>query len=138
VIVAKRAYEPASRADGVRFLVERLWPRGIAKADLSIDEWLKDVAPSTPLRKWFGHDPHRWDEFRRRYFRELDSRPEAWTPIVSAARPGRTVTLIYSSRDTQHNNAVALLDYLQAQAGPRAAKVNATPRRSRQSARPRR
>jgi uncharacterized protein YeaO (DUF488 family) len=115
-ITLKRAYDPVSDADGVRLLVERLWPRGILKADLRVDEWLKEVGPSTELRKWFGHDPDKWAEFRRRYFRELDSRPETWKPIVSAARRG-TVTLVYSSRDTQHNNAVALLEYLQAKAG---------------------
>jgi|SRR5688572_28995442 len=115
MITLKRAYDPVTRADGIRFLVERLWPRGIAKVDLVVDEWLKEVAPSTELRTWFGHDPDKWDEFRRRYFRELDSRSETWKPIVSAARRGRTVTLVYSSRDTQHNNAVALRDYLRAQ-----------------------
>lgn len=115
MIGLKRAYEPVSRADGIRLLVERLWPRGIAKADLRLDAWLKDVAPSTELRKWFGHDPDKWDEFRRRYFRELDSRPEAWKLILSAARRD-TVTLVYSSHDTQHNNAVALQDYLHAHA----------------------
>ena len=115
MITLKRAYDPVSCTDGSRFLVERLWPRGVAKADLSIDEWLKEAGPSTELRKWFSHDPDRWPEFRRRYFRELDSRPEAWTPIVSAARRGK-VTLVYSSRDTQHNNAVALRDYLHAKA----------------------
>ena len=115
MITVKRTYDPVSPDDGARLLVERLWPRGVAKADAAVDEWLRDVAPSTALRKWFGHDPDRWDEFRRRYFRELDSRPEVWTPIVSAARRG-AVTLVYSSHDTQHNNAVALRDYLQAKA----------------------
>jgi uncharacterized protein YeaO (DUF488 family) len=130
MITLKRAYEPPSRDDGVRLLVERLWPRGIAKADLNIDEWLKDAGPSTGLRQWFGHDPDKWDEFRRRYFRELDSRPEAWQPIVSAARRGGTVTLVYSSHDTEHNNAVALRDYLHAHAArpPAAKRTAATPR----------
>jgi uncharacterized protein YeaO (DUF488 family) len=108
----KRAYEPESRSDGTRLLVERLWPRGLSKARLRIDAWLKDVGPSTALRQWFSHDPDKWPTFRARYFRELDSRPDAWRPIVSAARRG-TVTLVYSSRDTEHNNAVALKDYLQ-------------------------
>ena len=112
MIILKRAYDPVSRTDGTRFLVERLWPRGVAKADLRVDAWLKEAGPSTELRKWFSHDPDKWAEFRRRYFRELDSRPEAWHPIVSAARRG-TVTLIYSSHDPQHNNAVALQDYVQ-------------------------
>ncbi|HET9265990.1 MAG TPA: DUF488 family protein [Vicinamibacterales bacterium] len=107
----KRAYEPGSRSDGTRVLVERLWPRGLSRKTLRIDAWLKDVGPSTGLRQWFSHDPDKWPRFRSRYFRELDSRPEAWRPIVSAARRG-TVTLVYSSRDTTHNNAVALKDYL--------------------------
>ena len=112
MIRLKRAYDPVSRGDGTRFLVERLWPRGVEKAALRLDAWLKDAGPSTELRKWFSHDPAKWAEFRRRYFRELDARPEAWEPIASAARRG-TVTLIYSSHDTQHNNAVALQEYVQ-------------------------
>ena len=115
MITLKRAYDPVSRTDGSRFLVERLWPRGVTKAKLRVDAWLKDAGPSTELRKWFGHDPEKWSEFRRRYFRELDSRPDAWQPILSAARLG-AVTLVYSSRDTQHNNAVALQQYLQTKA----------------------
>ena len=107
----KRVYEPDSRADGTRILVERLWPRGLSKETLRVDAWLKDVGPSTELRQWFGHDPGKWSRFRARYSRELDSRPEAWRPIVTAARRG-AVTLVYSSRDTEHNNAVALKDYL--------------------------
>ena len=113
MIMLKRAYDPVSRADGTRFLVERLWPRGITKAKLHVEGWLKDVAPSTGLRKWFSHDPEKWPEFRKRYRRELDSHPETWRPIVSAAQRGR-VTLVYSSRDTEHNNAVALRQYLEA------------------------
>jgi len=136
MITLKRAYDPVSRGDGTRLLVERLWPRGIAKADLAVDEWLKEVGPSTELRQWFGHDPDKWAEFRRRYFRELDSRPEAWKPIVSAARRGGTVTLVYSSHDTQHNNAVALRDYLHAKAQrPRAAKGIVAAQRSRRMVR---
>ena len=87
----------------------------VSKAKLRVDAWLKEVGPSTELRKWFSHDPEKWDEFRRRYFRELASRPEAWQPIVSAARRGR-VTLVYSSHDTQHNNAVALQEFLRKKA----------------------
>ena len=113
----KRAYEPGSRSDGTRVLVERLWPRGLSRKTLRIDAWLKDVGPSTGLRQWFSHDPDKWPRFRSRYFRELDSRPEAWRPIVSAARRG-TVTLVYSSRDPTHNNAVALKEYLQARRRP--------------------
>jgi uncharacterized protein YeaO (DUF488 family) len=111
MITLKRAYDAASRTDGTRFLVERLWPRGVSRATLRVDAWLKEAGPSTGLRKWFSHDLGKWDEFRRRYFRELDSRPAAWQPIASAARRGR-VTLIYSSHDTQHNNAVALQEFL--------------------------
>ena len=107
----KRAYERGTQADGTRILVERLWPRGLSKKTLHVDAWLKDVGPSTELRQWFRHDPEKWPRFRARYFRELDSRPEAWRPIVTAARRG-AVTLVYSSRDTEHNNAVALKDYL--------------------------
>jgi uncharacterized protein YeaO (DUF488 family) len=111
MITLKRAYDAVSRTDGTRFLVERLWPRGISKATLRVEAWLKEVGPSTGLRKWFNHDPDKWDDFRGRYFRELASRPEAWQPIVAAARHGR-VTLVYSSRDRQHNNAVALQEFL--------------------------
>jgi uncharacterized protein YeaO (DUF488 family) len=113
MITLKRAYDRVSRSDGTRFLVERLWPRGMTKANLQVDAWLKEAGPSTELRKWFSHDPERWDEFRTRYFRELDAEPEVWRPILSIARRG-TVTLVYSSHDTEHNNAVALQEYLRA------------------------
>jgi len=113
MLALKRAYEKAAPEDGVRFLVERLWPRGVKKTDLRIDGWLKDVAPSDALRRWFAHDPKKWLEFRRRYFTELDSHPEAWERIQSAERHGR-VTLVYSAHDTEHNNAAALKEYLQA------------------------
>ncbi len=111
MIRLKRVYEPEAPEDGVRYLVERLWPRGVKKTELPSDGWLKQVGPSTELRQWFGHDPARWDEFRRRYFRELDEAPQAWEPIARQARRG-PVTLLYSSRDTEHNNAVALKEYL--------------------------
>lgn len=116
MITLKRAYDPKSRSDGRRFLVERLWPRGVSKDALKLDDWLKDVAPSTELRKWFGHDPAKWDRFRARYFRELDAHPDAWRPIRTAARKG-TVTLVYSSHDETHNAAVALREYLQTKGG---------------------
>ncbi|MEO8592338.1 MAG: DUF488 domain-containing protein [Candidatus Solibacter sp.] len=116
MLALKRAYDKASPADGLRFLVERLWPRGIKKADLRIDAWLKDAAPSTSLRRWFAHDPKKWAEFQRRYFAELDERPESYEPIRSVARHGH-VTLVYSAHDTEHNNAVALKDYVQARMG---------------------
>ena len=126
MIKLKRAYDAVSRTDGTRFLVERLWPRGLSKATLQLDAWLKEAGPSTALRKWFSHDPEKWARFRERYFHELDSRPEAWRPIVAAARRG-TVTLVYSSHDTEHNNAVALQEYLRTgsrrQASPKRAVI---------------
>ena len=112
MINLKRAYDPATSTDGIRLLVERLWPRGVKKTSLRIKGWLKDVAPSTELRKWFSHDLARWDQFRSRYFDELRAKPDAWQPILQAARRGK-VTLIYSSHDSEHNNAVALQEFLQ-------------------------
>jgi uncharacterized protein YeaO (DUF488 family) len=112
VIRVKRVYEPPEPGDGTRFLVERLWPRGVRKDALELDAWLKDVAPSHELRRWFGHDPARWAEFRKRYASELDARPDPWHEILSAAKGG-TVTLLFSARDTLHNNAVALKSYLE-------------------------
>lgn len=113
MIALKRVYEPVEAADGTRLLVERLWPRGVRKDALTLDAWLKDVAPSTELRQWYGHNPERWQEFRRRYAAELDARPDAWAPILQADRSG-TVTLLYSAHDNEHNSAVALKDYLEA------------------------
>lgn len=115
MLALKRAYDPAASSDGKRLLVERLWPRGIKKTDLKLDGWVKDVAPSDALRRWFAHDPKKWTEFRHRYFKELDRHAEAWEPIRTAARRGR-VTLVYSAHDTEHNNAVALKDYIQGRA----------------------
>src|SRR5437773_4788948 len=100
MIKLKRAYDSASNDDGIRFLVERLWPRGVKKTALRFDAWLKDVAPSTGLRQWFSHDPAKRTEFQRRYRRELDATPEALEPILKAARRGR-VTLVYSSHDEE-------------------------------------
>ena len=134
MIALKRAYDPVSDTDGTRFLVERLWPRGISKARLKVHAWLKEAGPSTELRKWFDHDPDKWNAFRQRYFSELDARPEAWRPIVSAARRGR-VTLVYSSHDTQHNNAVALQQYLQRRSPRHVASRRAPAHRPRRSAR---
>ena len=111
MIKLKRAYDRASRDDGVRYLVERLWPRGIKKTELRLDGWLKEVAPSPELRKWFGHDPEKWLQFRRRYFTELRANEQSLEPLLKAARQG-AVTLVYSSHDTEHNAAVALKDYL--------------------------
>ena len=111
MLYTKRAYESPSESDGRRFLVERLWPRGIRKENLVIDGWLKDVAPSPELRKWFHIDMTQWPEFRVRYLAELEANPEGWAPILQAARKG-TVTLIYSAHDTEHNSAVLLKDFL--------------------------
>jgi len=111
MIRLKRAYEPAAAADGHRVLVERLWPRGVSKSRLRLDEWAKDVAPSAALRRWFGHDPSRWAEFRRRYFEELREDEQAWRPLLSRARRGR-VTFVYAARDEAKNGAIALKQFL--------------------------
>ena len=111
MIRIKRTYDSPARGDGRRILVDRLWPRGIKKEALAADSWMKDVAPSTALRNWFGHRAERWEEFRRRYRDELDANPSAWEPILEAGQRG-TVTLLYSARDTLHNGALALRDYL--------------------------
>ncbi|MBJ9696828.1 DUF488 domain-containing protein [Burkholderia cenocepacia] len=107
----QRVYEHVGDDGHVHFLVDRLWPRGIKKESVKLDGWLKEVAPSNELRDWFGHDPQRWDEFRRRYERELDVSPASWQPILDAARK-KPVTLFYGARDTEHNQAVVLRDYL--------------------------
>jgi uncharacterized protein YeaO (DUF488 family) len=108
----KRVYDERNEQDGARFLVERLWPRGITKLVLVDAQWLKDVAPSAELRKWSHHDRKRWNEFRRRYFAELKHQKDCLSPILDAARKG-TVTLLYSSHDSEHNNAVALKEFLE-------------------------
>src|SRR5579862_7239931 len=106
----KRAYKEAAASDGSRYLVDRLWPRGAKKDSLRLVDWLKDVAPSDTLRRRFHHDPQKWAEFRRQYFAELEANPEAWQPLMEAARRG-PVTLVYAAKDTEHNNAVALAEY---------------------------
>lgn len=111
MIQLKRVYEPAARDDGARYLVERLWPRGVTKRGLRLDGWLKDLAPSAALRQWFGHDPKRWAEFRRRYFCELRAHSAAWKPLLTAARRGR-VTFVYAAREETRNGAVALKAFL--------------------------
>jgi uncharacterized protein YeaO (DUF488 family) len=109
----KRAYEPPSTEDGLRVLVDRLWPRGLAKTEATIDRWLKEVAPSSELRRWFGHDPRKWNEFRRKYQVELSGRGDLLKELRQAAREG-PLTLVYSARDQEHNQAVVLRDVLKA------------------------
>jgi uncharacterized protein YeaO (DUF488 family) len=111
MIRLKRAYEPALPSDGWRVLVERLWPRGLSKAKLRLDDWNKEVAPSAELRRWFGHDPKRWPQFRSRYFEELRANPAAWRALLSRSRRGR-VTLVYAAHDLEHNGALALKAFL--------------------------
>jgi uncharacterized protein YeaO (DUF488 family) len=107
----KRAYAEPAESDGFRVLVDRLWPRGLSKEQLKIDAWLKELAPSDELRTWFRHDPEKWDEFRRRYFLELASRESLLAEVAGRIREGR-VTLVFAAADEQHNNAVALSEYL--------------------------
>lgn len=107
----KRVYEPKDEDDGQHVLVDRIWPRGVRKGALGDTIWLKDLAPSTALRQWFGHRPERWAEFRKRYWAELDRSPEAVATLRALLKRGR-VTLLYSARDAEHNQAVALRDYL--------------------------
>jgi uncharacterized protein YeaO (DUF488 family) len=108
----KRIYEAPKSKDGARYLVDRLWPRGIKKTSLIMDAWLKEIAPSNELRRWFGHDPEKWDEFQRRYRSELDANPGVWKRLLEAVKQGN-VTLLYFARDTEHNNAVVLKSYLE-------------------------
>ncbi len=107
----KRAYEASGADDGIRILIDRLWPRGVKKADAAIDEWMKEIAPSTELRKWFGHDPERWPEFRRRYKAEIRQRREHFERLRALARQGR-ITLVFSAHDEAHNDAVVLKEML--------------------------
>lgn len=111
-INVKRAYDPPAARDGARILVDRLWPRGISKEELKLDSWMKDLSPSNDLRKWYHAGDHKWEDFRNRYFKELDSEPEAVAELRKKAR-GHTVTLLYGSKDEEHNNAVALKEYLE-------------------------
>lgn len=107
----KRAYDRPTAGDGTRVLIDRLWPRGVTKADAAIDYWFKELAPSTALRKWFGHDPARWQEFRRRYTAEVHEHSEMLNQLRSMARQG-TITLVFSAHDELHNDAVVLRDLL--------------------------
>ena len=130
----KRVYEAAARDDGVRILVDRLWPRGVTKAAARIDLWFKDIAPSPALRTWFGHDPARWDEFRKRYFAELEKEPEELARLrdLVAERP---VTLVYAAKDPEHTHALALKDFVERRARKRAAKKTTATKRPRKAPR---
>lgn len=111
-LAVKRVYDAPRSDDGARYLVDRFWPRAVKKKDLRINAWLKEVAPSNDLRRWFEHDPAKWDEFQRRYRAELDANPSGWKPLVEAYQQGN-VTLLYAARDTRHNNAIVLRAYLE-------------------------
>lgn len=108
----KRVYDSYAKSDGTRVLVDRVWPRGVSKDAAQLDDWVKEVAPSSELRKWFGHDPDKWPQFKRRYFAELDEAPDAVTRLRDALGGG-TATLIFAAKDEEHNNAVALKAYLE-------------------------
>ncbi len=110
-IQIKRVYAQPDRDDGERILIDRLWPRGLSKEAAAVDNWLKDCAPSDELRKWFGHDPAKWDEFKRKYFAELAEHEDLLEPVRTKARAER-VTLLFGAADVEHNTAVALLEYL--------------------------
>ncbi len=111
MVKIKRVYDPPAPLDGKRILIDRLWPRGLRKEGARIDAWMKEIAPSTELRKWFNHDPEKWNEFRKRFFAELDAGQESVDSIIAAARKG-TVTLLFGSKEMRYNNAVALKQYL--------------------------
>jgi uncharacterized protein YeaO (DUF488 family) len=120
MIVIKRAYDPPGRADGSRILVDRVWPRGIKRQELQINQWMREIGPSNQLRKFFGHDPARWEEFRRRYRQELESPAKArlLSELVEIAR-NRRLTLVYSAKDEAHNQAVVLKEVLEEKLGQR-------------------
>ena len=113
-IQLKRAYEKPGSSDGCRILIDRIWPRGVSIEELKIDEWLKDIAPSTSLRKWFGHEPDKWNEFKKRYFEELKHNKELTNRIIEKMHQDE-VTFVYSAKDREHNNAVALKEYIEKQ-----------------------
>jgi len=112
LIRIKRVYEIPSDEDGFRVLIDRLWPRGLSKEPAQIDLWLKDIAPSDKLRKWFSHDPKKWNEFKKRYSKELDEKRELASRIKSLEKEEKRITLLYAAKDTEHNNAVFLQEYL--------------------------
>jgi uncharacterized protein YeaO (DUF488 family) len=112
VIKIKRIYDAPTKEDGYRILIDRIWPRGLTKEKAKIDLWLKEIAPSDDLRKWFAHDPEKWEEFKNKYKEELKTRQELLHKIKQLAREKGTVTMLYSAKDEKHNNAVALNDFL--------------------------
>jgi uncharacterized protein YeaO (DUF488 family) len=112
MLKVKRIYEPAEKADGFRVLVDRLWPRGVSKERAALDLWAKDIAPSTALRKWFGHDPKRWESFKDKYERELREHPLDLKKLRRLYRTHKSLTLLYGSKDTEHNEAVVIADLL--------------------------
>lgn len=114
MIYLKRAYDEPGPDDGQRFLVDRFWPRGVKKEDLLLAGWFKNAAPSDELRRWFGHDPEKWPDFQKCYREELNENPDSWQPLLTAAGEGN-ITLVYGTRDTEHNNAVVLKAYLEEQ-----------------------
>ena len=114
-IHVKRAYEPAAKSDGYRVLVDRVWPRGVSKDEIRIDEWAKEIAPSTKLRQWFGHDPQRWTEFQKRYRDELrdPAQRQRLRDLLAGAKGSRAITLVYSAKDEEHNQAIVLCSVLE-------------------------
>jgi uncharacterized protein YeaO (DUF488 family) len=129
-IAVKRAYEAPSEKDGRRILVDRVWPRGVSKTELQLDGWYRELAPSTQLRKWFGHDPERWPEFQKRYRTELKKAGarEALEELATMARRGR-VTLLFGARDEEHNQAIVLRDHIKKLTGTRASSSRASSKR---------
>ncbi len=111
-LTIKRVYEPAAASDGLRLLVDRLWPRGLSKDEAAVDRWLRDIAPSPALRQWFGHDPAKWPEFQRRYLAELEAMPDALTPLHRLLQEHKHVTLLYAAKDEAHNHAIVLASHL--------------------------
>lgn len=118
-ITIRRVYDKPGKSEGYRVLVDRVWPRGVSREEAEIDDWNKHVAPSAGLRKWFGHEPGKWMEFKKRYWQELDDNPAAVVSLLAKVREGR-VTLVFGARDQQHSNAVALREYIERKVGERA------------------
>lgn len=112
MLAIQRVYDNKQKPKGRAFLVDRIWPRGIKRDDIALDGWPKGIAPSNELRKWFHHNPERWDEFKEHYFEELNEKPEEWKPLLDTATD-EDITLLYSSKDREHNNAVVLKEYLE-------------------------